>query len=164
MAETAAPKAATYERLAAELSALLGTESDFVANAAQFSSFVFHALPDVNWAGFYFRRGGQLVLGPFHGKPACTRILLGKGVCGTSAQERQTIVVPDVRRQAYVFAKGILQDAGFAWRGAQPRVEKISVARAARTRHARGRRGLIRAHVSPCPLVHRPALYPRRAP
>ena len=57
---------------------------------------MYHGLPEVNWAGFYFFKGGQLVVGPFQGKPACTRLTLGKGVCGTAAAERKTIVVPDV--------------------------------------------------------------------
>ena len=67
-----------------------------IANAANTASLIFHSLPDINWAGFYILMGGQLVLGPFHGKPACTRIELGKGVCGTAALRRETVVVPDV--------------------------------------------------------------------
>jgi len=55
-------------------------------------------LPDINWAGFYFLRGDELVLGPFQGKPACVRIQVGKGVCGTAAAERKTLVVPDVQK------------------------------------------------------------------
>jgi L-methionine (R)-S-oxide reductase len=89
-------KAADYERLAAELSALLAGERDLVANAANTASLLFHALPDVNWAGFYFLTGGELVVGPFQGKPACVRIALGKGVCGTAAARRETTLVPDV--------------------------------------------------------------------
>jgi GAF domain-containing protein len=76
--------------------ALLEGERDAIANAANLASLIFHTLPGLNWAGFYFLRGGELVLGPFQGKPACVRIALGKGVCGTSAQERRTVVVPDV--------------------------------------------------------------------
>src|SRR5690349_3499957 len=75
---------------------LLAGERDFTANAANLAALVFHTLPDLNWAGFYWLKGGELVLGPFQGKPACVRIALGKGVCGTAAQERRTIVVPDV--------------------------------------------------------------------
>ena len=76
--------------------ALLQGERDFTANAANLSALLFHALPDLNWAGFYWMKGGELVLGPFQGKPACVRIALGKGVCGTAARDRRTIVVPDV--------------------------------------------------------------------
>jgi GAF domain-containing protein len=76
--------------------ALLDGERDFTANAANLSALVFHALPDLNWAGFYWMKGGELVLGPFQGKPACVRIALGKGVCGTAARDRKSIVVPDV--------------------------------------------------------------------
>jgi GAF domain-containing protein len=57
---------------------------------------IYHTLPDLNWAGFYFLQGGELVLGPFQGKPACVRIALGRGVCGTAARDRKTIVVPNV--------------------------------------------------------------------
>jgi GAF domain-containing protein len=78
--------------------ALLAGERDPVANAANVSSLIYHTLPDVNWAGFYWMKGGELVLGPFQGRPACVRIGLGKGVCGTAAAERRTIVVPDVHR------------------------------------------------------------------
>jgi L-methionine (R)-S-oxide reductase len=76
--------------------ALLHGERDATANAANLASLVFHSLPELNWAGFYWLRGGELVLGPFQGKPACVRIAVGKGVCGTAAAERRTIVVPDV--------------------------------------------------------------------
>jgi L-methionine (R)-S-oxide reductase len=90
------PKAAQYEELAAQARALLAGEPDWIANAANFSAFVFHSLSDLNWAGFYFHDGRELVVGPFQGKPACVRIALGKGVCGTAAQTRQTQVVRDV--------------------------------------------------------------------
>jgi GAF domain-containing protein len=76
--------------------ALLAGERDATANAANLAALIFHTLPDLNWAGFYWMKGGELVLGPFQGKPACIRIALGRGVCGTAARERQTIVVPDV--------------------------------------------------------------------
>jgi L-methionine (R)-S-oxide reductase len=89
-------KPADYERLADELTGLLAGERDRVANAANMASLIFHALPDVNWAGFYFMNGGELVVGPFQGKPACVRIALGKGVCGTAAARRTTVLVPDV--------------------------------------------------------------------
>jgi L-methionine (R)-S-oxide reductase len=89
-------QAADYAQLAEELAGLLGGESDFVANAANTAALIFDALPDLNWAGFYFLKQDELVVGPFQGKPACVRIALGKGVCGTAALERRTIVVPDV--------------------------------------------------------------------
>ena len=91
--------ASDAERLAellAQARALLEGERDPVANAANIASLVFHTLPDLNWAGFYWIKGGELVLGPFQGRPACVRIALGKGVCGTAARDRRTIVVPDV--------------------------------------------------------------------
>src|SRR5579871_5207949 len=89
-------KVADYARLAGELASLLANEADLIANAANTSALLFNALPDINWAGFYFLRGDELVVGPFQGKPACVRIALGKGVCGTAAAERRTIVVRDV--------------------------------------------------------------------
>ena len=89
-------KDADYASLAEELVGLLTGEQDFIANAANTSALVFDALPDINWAGFYFLRNGELVVGPFQGKPACVRIPLGKGVCGTAAANRKTIVVRDV--------------------------------------------------------------------
>ena len=93
---SAESKADLYRDLESQLRALLADERDLVANAANTASLIFHSLPDINWAGFYILMGGQLVLGPFHGKPACTRIELGKGVCGTAALRRETVVVPDV--------------------------------------------------------------------
>lgn len=71
-------------------------ESNLVANCANVASVLFHMMDDVNWAGFYLWDGSELVLGPFHGKPACLRIALGRGVCGTAARERRTVVVEDV--------------------------------------------------------------------
>jgi GAF domain-containing protein len=76
--------------------ALIDGERDGIANAANLAALVFDSLPGVNWAGVYLLRGGELVLGPFQGKPACTRIAMGKGVCGTAAAERRTVVVSDV--------------------------------------------------------------------
>jgi len=76
--------------------ALLAGERDRTANAANLAALLFHTLPDLNWAGFYWLRGAELVLGPFQGKPACVRIAVGKGVCGTAVAERRTIVVPEV--------------------------------------------------------------------
>jgi GAF domain-containing protein len=113
-----------YDRLAAELSALLRGERDFLANLANCAALVYHALPDLNWAGFYLLKEQQLdlapsplagegrgegfslpkrqqlVLGPFQGKAACVRIDLGRGVCGTAAQRRETVIVPDVHQFA----------------------------------------------------------------
>src|SRR5262249_32907355 len=89
-------KAADYASLAGELASLLANETDLIANAANTSALLFDAIPDISWAGFYFLRGDELVVGPFQGKPACVRIALGKGVCGTAAQQRRTVVVPDV--------------------------------------------------------------------
>lgn len=82
--------------LPADLRALMGGERDLVANCANTAALLWHRLPRLNWAGFYFLCDGELVLGPFQGKPACTRIALGRGVCGTAALRRATIVVPDV--------------------------------------------------------------------
>ncbi|MCQ8277667.1 GAF domain-containing protein [Acetobacteraceae bacterium KSS8] len=78
------------------LEAVFAGEHDLIANAANMAALLFQTLPDVNWAGFYFLQGDELVLGPFQGKVACVRIPLGRGVCGTAAQERRTIVVEDV--------------------------------------------------------------------
>ena len=89
-------KSAGYRQLAAALAALLSGERDPIANLANTAALLFEALPRVNWAGFYLLRDAQLVLGPFQGKPACVRIALGRGVCGTAAEQRRTQVVPDV--------------------------------------------------------------------
>ena len=85
-----------YEALATQARALLHGERDRTANAANLASLIFHTLPELNWAGFYWLKGRELVLGPFQGKPACVRIAMGRGVCGTAARDRQTILVPDV--------------------------------------------------------------------
>lgn len=89
-------KAADYACLAEDLAALLAGEHDRIANAANTAALIFDALPDINWAGFYFLGDGELVVGPFQGKPACVRIPVGRGVCGTAAAERRTLIVPDV--------------------------------------------------------------------
>jgi GAF domain-containing protein len=89
-------KVALYDQLAEQVRSLIGNETDLIANAANFSAMVYHSLPDLNWAGFYLLKDGELVLGPFQGQPACIRIKLGQGVCGTAAQQRQTIVVSNV--------------------------------------------------------------------
>ena len=91
-----ASKPDIYRDLAKELAALLAGETDRIANAANTAALLYHGLPDLNWAGFYFRQGQELVLGPFQGKPACVRIALGNGVCGTAASRGATILVPDV--------------------------------------------------------------------
>jgi len=92
----ATSKSELYDELAEQARGLLHGERDRIANAANFAALVYHALPDLNWAGFYFYDGAELVVGPFQGKPACVRIALGKGVCGTAATTRQTQVVADV--------------------------------------------------------------------
>ncbi len=90
------PKRDLYDQLASQLSSLLAGERDLVANAANFAALVFHSLPDLNWAGFYFVKDGELVLGPFQGKPACMRIAFGRGVCGAAAASCATTIVPNV--------------------------------------------------------------------
>jgi L-methionine (R)-S-oxide reductase len=90
------PKAELYRELQRELAALIEGERDWIANLANSASLLYNSLPDVNWAGYYLLREGELVVGPFQGKPACVRIALGKGVCGTAAAERKTLVVRDV--------------------------------------------------------------------
>lgn len=85
-----------YALMNAQLQALLSGERDFIANAAQFSAFVYHELEGLNWAGFYLVKDDELVLGPFQGKVACVRIAFGRGVCGAAAASRQTQRVEDV--------------------------------------------------------------------
>jgi L-methionine (R)-S-oxide reductase len=89
-------KTGLYREAAAQLTALLAGEADLIANAANTSALITVLLPDLNWAGFYFLKEGELVLGPFQGKPACVRIPLGRGVCGTAASLRETQRVDDV--------------------------------------------------------------------
>lgn len=91
-----ADKKTFYRELADQARGLLHGEHNLVANAANFSSLLYHAMPDVNWLGFYFMEDGELVVGPFQGKPACVRIAVGKGVCGTAVATRQSQLVPDV--------------------------------------------------------------------
>ncbi|WP_226662043.1 GAF domain-containing protein [Microbulbifer aggregans] len=85
-----------YDSLCAQLTGLLSDERDWLANTANASALLFMELPDINWAGFYFLRGEELGLGPFQGKPACTRIPVGKGVCGTAVATGQSQLVEDV--------------------------------------------------------------------
>jgi L-methionine (R)-S-oxide reductase len=91
-----APKPELYRSLTDQLEALLTGERDPIANMANASALLFHSLPALNWAGFYLLRDAELVLGPFQGKPACVRIAVGRGVCGTAVSERRSLVVPDV--------------------------------------------------------------------
>ena len=90
------PKAAAYRELQQQLAALFAGERNGLANAANMSALMYEALPNLNWVGFYFLQAGELVLGPFQGKVACVRIALGRGVCGTAAERRETVIVPDV--------------------------------------------------------------------
>ncbi len=96
-----------YDELARQLEGLLSGERHRIANAANMAALLYRSLPDVNWLGFYFLEEGELVVGPFQGKPACVRIPLGRGVCGTAAARRTTLVVPDV----HAFAGHIACDA-----------------------------------------------------
>jgi len=89
-------KPTLYRDLAAQLEALIADEPDFIANAANMAALIYHGLPELNWAGFYFARDGELVLGPFQGRPACVRIAWGQGVCGTAAARGETLLVPAV--------------------------------------------------------------------
>ena len=91
-----ATKAELYANLLLQLRSLFADEQDLIANAANLSSLLYHSVPNLNWAGFYFHKNDELVLGPFQGQPACVRIAIGKGVCGTAAQRRQTIIVDNV--------------------------------------------------------------------
>lgn len=95
-----ASDAPDYALLDKQLASLLEGERSLLCNAAQFSAFIFQALGDLNWAGFYLLRGEELVLGPFQGKVACVRIPLGRGVCGTAAQKRETVRVENVHEFA----------------------------------------------------------------
>ncbi len=92
----AVAKADAYRELLGQLAALFAGERDGIANAANMSALLFATLPNLNWAGFYFLREHELVLGPFQGKVACVRIPLGRGVCGTAAERRETVIVADV--------------------------------------------------------------------
>ena len=94
--DTPADSEERYKHLPATLAGLLDGETDALANLSNAAALLFASLNRINWAGFYLLRGDTLVLGPFQGKPACVRIPLGKGVCGTAAARRETLVVPDV--------------------------------------------------------------------
>ena len=89
-------KADAYRELQSQLTALFAGERDALANCANMTALLYEALPELNWAGFYFLRGRELVLGPFQGKVACVRIAMGRGVCGTAAARREIVIVADV--------------------------------------------------------------------
>lgn len=106
--ERFATKPQQYHSVVRRLRALLEGERDAIANAANTAALLFEHVPDLNWAGFYFTRGEELVLGPFQGRIACVRIAMGRGVCGTAAHERESIVVENVHK----FDGHIACDAG----------------------------------------------------
>jgi L-methionine (R)-S-oxide reductase len=108
IALASADKPARYRELLPQLTALLDGEPDLIANLANTTAALRECLPAASWIGFYVMRGGELVLGPFQGKIACVRIALGRGVCGTAAAERKTLIVPDVDK----FPGHIACDAG----------------------------------------------------
>lgn len=91
-------KTQIYQNLLPQIESLLSAETDATANMANLAAVLYHGLPDLNWAGFYILRAGELVLGPFQGKPACVRIGVGKGVCGAAAARLETVLVSDVHR------------------------------------------------------------------
>src|SRR6185295_17877355 len=108
IALAAADKPARYRELLPQLTALLDGEPDLIANLANTAAALRECVPAASWIGFYLMRGGELVLGPFQGKVACVRIALGRGVCGSAAAERKTLIVPDVDK----FPGHIACDAG----------------------------------------------------
>ncbi len=89
-------RAGLYDDLAGQIDGLLAHETNFTANLANAAAAIYHGLPALNWTGFYLLHGPVLVLGPFQGRPACVRIPMGKGVCGTAAEQRKSVLVPDV--------------------------------------------------------------------
>jgi GAF domain-containing protein len=91
-------KPALYRELAAQISAIIQDETDPVANMANAAALIYHSVPRLNWVGFYLLKGGDLVLGPFQGRPACVRIAFGRGVVGTAAEKRSVIRVADVNQ------------------------------------------------------------------
>jgi GAF domain-containing protein len=107
---TAGDKADLYRDILSALDALTADEPDAVANMANAAALLWQYLPDLNWSGFYRLVADELVLGPFQGKPACIRIALGKGVCGTAATTRETQLVADV----HAFSGHIACDAASA--------------------------------------------------
>jgi GAF domain-containing protein len=95
---TNSTKSELYRELTAQCRALVGHETDSIANMANCAALIFNSVPRLNWAGFYLLKDGELVLGPFQGRPACVRIALGRGVCGTAAENRSTLRVADVTK------------------------------------------------------------------
>jgi L-methionine (R)-S-oxide reductase len=91
-------QAELYQQLAAQLRALTDNETDPVANMANCAALIFNSVPRLNWAGFYLLKGGELVLGPFQGQPACVRIAIGRGICGTAAESHSVLRVADVTK------------------------------------------------------------------
>lgn len=89
-------KSAFYRELEQQTQGLFDGETDMIANAANMSALIYQMLPNLNWAGIYLLKGEQLVLGPFQGKPACVRIPVGRGVCGTAVERKSSILVEDV--------------------------------------------------------------------
>ena len=118
-----ASKQQLYDDLARQLEALIEGEADRIANAANMAALLCHGLPGLNWAGFYFTQGRELVLGPFQGKPACVRIPWGNGVCGTAAALGRSLVIPDVHQ----FPGHIACDPASAAELAVPLVEGLQV-------------------------------------
>jgi GAF domain-containing protein len=108
LALSAIDKASRYRELLPQLVSLVDGEPDLIANLANITAGLRECLPIASWLGFYIRRGNELVLGPFQGKIACVRIAFGRGVCGTAAAERRTVIVPDVNE----FPGHIACDAG----------------------------------------------------
>ena len=94
------PKPALYAEIAGQVRALTEGEHDLIANLANTASLLYHSMPDLNWVGFYLLKDGGLVVGPFQGKPACVRIAMGKGVCGTAAAQRAPVIVENVHEFA----------------------------------------------------------------
>jgi L-methionine (R)-S-oxide reductase len=90
------PKPEFYNEIYSQAKGLFHGETDMIANMANVSALLFTSMPDINWSGFYLWKGTELVLGPFQGKPACVRIAMGRGVCGTAAERRETVLVDDV--------------------------------------------------------------------
>ncbi len=88
----------TYTMLNKQVKSLFEKERDMIANMANFSALLYNSLSDVNWVGFYLHKGKELILGPFQGNPACVRIAMGNGVCGVSAKNKETVIVPDVHQ------------------------------------------------------------------
>jgi GAF domain-containing protein len=91
-------KREVYRELCLQARGLFEGERDLIANAANLAALIYGGLDDLNWAGLYFLKGDELVLGPFQGAPACVRIPMGKGVCGTAAEKRESLIVPDVEK------------------------------------------------------------------